>query len=81
MGLAINCFTEPGDKVMIMPPVYHPFRMVPEANGRQVVWNPLRELPGGRYEIDFDNLEKGCADQSCRMLILSSPHNPVGIVW
>ncbi len=81
IGLAINCFTEPGDKVAIMPPVYHPFRMVPEANRRQVVWNPLRELPGGRYEIDFDNLEKVCADQSCRMLILSSPHNPAGIAW
>lgn len=80
IGLAINCFTRPGDKVVIMPPVYHPFRIVPEENGRGVVWNPLRPLPDGRYVIDFDNLEKVCGSE-CRMLILSSPHNPAGIVW
>lgn len=81
IGLAINCFTRPGDKVVVMPPVYHPFRMVPQANGREVVWNPLRLLPDGRYEIDFGNLEDVCAGGGCRMLILSNPHNPAGMVW
>lgn len=80
IGLAINRFTEPGDKIIIQPPVYHPFRMVPEGNDREVVWNPLRELPDGGYEMDFDHLES-VIDSRCRMLILSNPHNPAGIVW
>lgn len=80
IGLVINRFSEPGDKVIVMPPVYHPFRIVPQENGREVVWNPLRELPDGRYDIDFDHLESVCDDR-CRILILSNPHNPAGIAW
>ncbi|MDE5660797.1 MAG: PatB family C-S lyase [Muribaculaceae bacterium] len=80
IGMAINVFVKPGEKVIIQPPVYHPFRLVPEANGREVVANPLRELPDGSYEIDFDNLAQ-VADSDCRMLILCNPHNPAGILW
>lgn len=80
IGLAINCFLKKDEKVVAMPPVYHPFYLVPLANGRKIVWNPLKEIPGGEYEIDFDNLAEVC-DDKCRMLILSNPHNPAGIVW
>lgn len=80
IGLAINCFLKPDEKVIIMPPVYHPFRLVPQFNGRGVVMNPLRPLPDGRYEIDFGNLQ-AVADEKCRMLILSNPHNPAGVAW
>ena len=81
IGMAINVFTDPGDKIIIQPPVYHPFRMVPEGNGREVVWNPLRELPSGGYGMDLEGLERLAADPSAKMLILSNPHNPAGIVW
>lgn len=81
IGLAINRFTSPGDRVIIQPPVYHPFRMVPEGNDREVVWNPLKELPGGGYDMNLDHLAELAADPACRMLILSNPHNPAGIVW
>ena len=80
IGMVINVFTRPGDKVIIQPPVYHPFRMTPEGNGREVVYNPLREKADGSYEMDFDNLE-AVADDRCRLLILSNPHNPAGIIW
>lgn len=80
IGMAINGFVAPDEKVIIMPPVYHPFRLVPQFNGREVVMNPLRETPEGKYEIDFENLEK-VADEKCRLLILSNPHNPAGIAW
>lgn len=87
IGLAINCFVAPDEKVIVMPPVYHPFRIVPELNGREVVWNPLKysenplsNLAADHYSIDFENLERVC-DDKCRMLILSNPHNPAGIVW
>ena len=80
IGMAINALLEKDDKVIIQPPVYHPFRLVPQKNGREVVFNPLREMPDGHYEMDFENLETVCDDR-CRMLILSNPHNPGGIVW
>lgn len=80
IGFAINVFTKPDEKVIIQPPVYHPFRLTPLGNNREVVYNPLRENPDGTYSMDFDNLEK-VADEKCRLLILSNPHNPAGIVW
>ena len=80
IGMAVNALLDKSDKVIIQPPVYHPFRLVPQRNGRQLVYNPLRKKSDGSYEMDFDNLEKVC-DSTCRMLILSNPHNPAGIVW
>lgn len=81
IGMAIEIFSNPGDKVIIQPPVYHPFRMVPEGDGRVVVENPLKPLPDGLYEMDFEHLEAVARDEQAKILILSNPHNPVGIVW
>ena len=80
VGAAVNVFVKPDEKVIIMPPVYFPFRLVPQGNGRQVVFNPLKKVEGGSYEIDFENLAR-VADDKCRLLLLSSPHNPAGICW
>lgn len=80
IGMAIVHLLKPGEKVIIQPPVYHPFRLVPEGNSVEVVYNPLKETPKGGYEMDFENLEK-VADEKCRLLILSSPHNPAGVAW
>ncbi|MDD6891118.1 MAG: aminotransferase class I/II-fold pyridoxal phosphate-dependent enzyme, partial [Bacteroidales bacterium] len=79
IAFALHCFTQEGDKVIIQPPVYHPFRLVPENMGREVVYNPLKEVDG-RYEMDFEQLES-IIDERCKVLILSSPHNPGGMVW
>ena len=80
IGLVVNFFVKEDEKVIIQPPVYHPFRLTPQGNGRQVVYNPLREEADGTYSMDFDNLE-AVADGKCRVLLLSNPHNPGGIVW
>lgn len=80
IGMVINVFVKEDEKVIIQPPVYHPFRLTPEGNHREVVYNPLIENPDGSYSMDFDNLEK-VADEKCRLLILSNPHNPAGITW
>lgn len=80
IGMAINVFVGEDEKVIIQPPVYHPFRLTPEGNKRKVVFNPLIENTDGTYSMDFDNLAK-VADEKCRLLILSNPHNPGGIVW
>lgn len=79
IGMVVNVFTSPGDKIIIQPPVYHPFRLVPLANGREIVFNPLSKRSDGLYEMDFSNLEK-VAD-GCKLLILANPHNPGGVVW
>ncbi|MDR2680116.1 MAG: PatB family C-S lyase [Tannerella sp.] len=79
IAFAVGKFTQEGDKVIIQPPVYHPFRLVPENMKREVVYNPLR-LVNGVYEMDFDSLTS-VMDERCKILILSNPHNPAGIVW
>ncbi len=78
--IAILALTEPGDGVIIQTPVYTPFQIAVKANGRTVVDNPL-VLRNGRYEMDFEDLEAKASQPTTRMLLLCSPHNPVGRVW
>ena len=80
IGMVINALLEKGDRIIIQPPVYHPFRLIPQGNGHELVFNPLHENEDGTYSMDFENLEAVC-DDTCRLLILSNPHNPSGIVW
>ncbi|MFE3975136.1 MULTISPECIES: MalY/PatB family protein [unclassified Peribacillus] len=79
LSLAIQSFTQTGDKIIIQPPVYHHFARVIQANGREIVNNPLK-LENGHYSIDFADLEAKI-DSTVKMLILCSPHNPIGRVW
>ena len=87
IGLVLECFFHPEVKVMIQPPVYHPFRNVPEGLGHEVVTNPLIPVYGSEgelvtYRMDFKDLDaKLEADPAIRVLILSNPHNPCGIAW
>ncbi|MFM1654547.1 MalY/PatB family protein [Brevibacillus sp. B_LB10_24] len=74
----VQSFTQPGDKVMFQPPVYYPFSKVIANNGREIVYNPLK-YENGRYQMDLDDLRKKIA--GVKLLILCSPHNPVGRVW
>lgn len=79
LNFAVQAFTEPGDKVIIQPPVYHPFRYSVTNNGRTVLNNPLI-CEGGAYRMDIDGLKRSIEGRT-KMLILSNPHNPVGRVW
>lgn len=79
IGMVINVFTNPGDEVLIMPPVYHPFRITTELNGRKVVNVPLKMDESGRYHMDLDSLEN--LDSNAKLLIMSNPHNPGGTIW
>ena len=77
IGLAVNFFTQPGDKVVIQSPVYHPFTNVPKGNGRIVLRNPLKD---GKMDLDhLDSLLT--AEAPVKMMILCSPHNPGGYLW
>lgn len=77
-AFALQCFTQPGDKVLVMSPVYHPFFLVTEKMGREVVRCPLC-LEEGQYKIDFDCFRQ--AIKGCKLFILCNPHNPGGRVW
>ena len=78
LGMAINCFTEPGDKVMIMPPVYGPFSWLNTRNNRELVECPM-VLKDGQYHMNLDFLRSH--EENVRLLILCNPHNPGGVVW
>ncbi len=84
IGMVIEAFLKPGDKVIIQTPVYHPFRLVPQAKDHEVVFNPLKPVYDKdrivTYEMDFEQLES-VIDERTRMLILCNPHNPAGICW
>ncbi len=78
LNAAVMAYTKPGDGVIVQPPVYFPFFSAAKQTDRKLVQNPL-SLEGNRYVIDFDHLEQ-CA-KNARLLLLCSPHNPVGRVW
>ena len=75
----IMSLCRPGDAVIVQPPVYAPFLSAPETCGRKLLLNPLK-VTKGRYTFNLDDLER-CASEGGRLLILCSPHNPVGRVW
>ena len=80
LSFIIRAFCQPGDKVVVQPPVYYPFFRVIENNGCHVVNNPLK-LSNKKYFIDWEDLERKVDDPRVKLLILCSPHNPVGRVW
>ena len=79
LNLCVHAFTRPGDGIIIQTPVYHPFYPAVERNGRRLIQNALR-FDGRRFTMDLDDLARK-ADAGARMIILCSPHNPVGRVW
>ncbi|HAF30952.1 MAG TPA: cystathionine beta-lyase [Bacteroidales bacterium] len=78
LNMLVLALTEKDDKIVLQPPVYHPFFYAINNNNRQLVENPL-VLKNGRYQIDFEDLEQKL--RGAKMLLLSNPHNPVGSVW
>ncbi|PSL44489.1 cystathionine beta-lyase [Salsuginibacillus halophilus] len=75
----IQTFTEEGDGVIIQTPVYYPFFPLVRNHNRHLIQNPLVETESG-YEINFTELESQMKE-GARMIVLCSPHNPVGRVW
>ncbi len=76
---AILALSQPDDAVIVQPPVYAPFLTAPQTIGRRLLLNPLT-FKDGRYRFDLEDFER-CAEQGGRILLLCSPHNPVGRVW
>ncbi|WP_308390012.1 PatB family C-S lyase [Acidithiobacillus sp. AMEEHan] len=79
LNAAVRAFSQPGDGIIVMPPVYPPFFAAVTGQGRRLISVPLRMDAGLRYEMDFASLAAQVAQ--AKMLLLCSPHNPVGRVW
>ncbi|NRB04966.1 MAG: pyridoxal phosphate-dependent aminotransferase [Rhodobacteraceae bacterium] len=78
-AMCVDAYTEPGDGVVLFTPVYHAFSKVIKAAGRRVVECQMVNT-NGRYEMDFDSYD-ALIDDTTRMIVLCSPHNPGGRVW
>ncbi len=79
INLAIQAFSEIGDEVIIQPPVYPAFASAITKNQRLVVENPL-SYRDETYRFDLEDLESKITSKT-KLLILCSPHNPMGRVW
>ncbi|MEZ5071421.1 MAG: PatB family C-S lyase [Bacteroidales bacterium] len=79
LNLCVMEFTEPGDRILVQPPVYFPFFTAVTGHGRTLVHNPLVK-EGARYAMDFDAMEEEF-QKGVRMFVFCHPHNPVGRVW
>lgn len=80
LNVLVETFVQPGEKVLIQRPVYHPFFSAIENNRSQIVSNSLI-YQDGRYCMDFEDLAQKAADPAVKMAILCNPHNPIGRAW
>ncbi len=78
LGLAIQCFSQPGDGILVQTPVYPPFMSLPTANDRKLVINRLL-FQEGQFQIDFEDFERKVS--TCKVFLLCNPHNPGGRIW
>ena len=80
LKVSVEAYCKPGEGVITFTPVYYPCYMAIEGHGCKVARCPLI-YKDNTYIIDFDLFEKLCAEENNKMLLLCSPHNPVGRVW
>lgn len=81
LGALVRILTKEGDGVLIQPPVYYPFKNMVVNNGRNLVVNPLVKDENDYYTMDYADLKEKLSQPTTKMMILCSPHNPVGRVW
>ena len=87
LGLLVRTFLEPGQGVILHPPVYFPFFGAVRNNGGRMLLCPLRREDGpgagdrNPYRLDLERFEKLAAEPDTRMTFLCTPQNPVGRVW
>lgn len=84
LSMAVRAFTNPGDRILNLPPVYYPFYKVAQLNDREIFDVPL--VRKSRWEMDFDTLDAALGRSAAegkpvKALLFSAPHNPTGRVW
>ncbi len=80
LSLSTLALTDPGDEIIIQPPIYPPFFEVVKNLDRKLILNPLKKTPSGKYIMDLDDLQQKISPRT-KLIFISNPHNPVGRVW
>ena len=80
LNLAVRAYTNKGDYVLLLTPVYGPFGAAVKAQDRIIADCPLH-YENNRYTVDFDAFEKTIVEKKVKLFLLCSPHNPIGRVW
>ena len=80
IGCAIRAFSEEGDEVIVMDPVYPPFYSMVKENNRGLLTHPLKQDDAGVYRFDLEQLSTQITSKT-KLLLFCSPHNPIGKVW
>lgn len=80
MGLVeiLRRVTQPGERVVVTPPVYPPFYDLVAESGAEVQRVPLRDTGIG-WELDLDGI-RGAFEDGATAMLLCNPHNPTGTV-
>ena len=79
IAACLKAFTQPGDKVLLMSPIYNCYFSCVRNYGCELVDVPLKTEGGNRYVIDFEALE--AAASGVKVMLICSPHNPAGRIW
>ena len=80
ISMAVQAFSNPGESIIIQPPVYYPFFECIRKNGRNIVESPL-VFKDNLYQMNLEDFEEKIVNNDVKMFIMCSPHNPVGRVW
>ncbi len=80
LSCAIRAITLPGEKVLVLTPVYNCFFSSIRNQGCEVLESRLVRQ-ADTYVVDFDDFEAKCADEKTTAFLLCNPHNPGGRVW
>jgi len=80
LSSSVRAFSKPGDRVVVLPPVYHIFYHSITNNGRMPLEVPLLSK-GGQYEIDWEGLERAYREEHPALILFCNPENPVGRLW
>ena len=80
LNMAVKTYTNEGDGVLVMRPVYYPFLNAIKNNKRKLI-NSSLVYSDGKYSINFTDLEKKIVDEKVKLMLFCNPHNPVGRVY
>jgi len=79
-NLVCQAVTQPGESILIQPPVYPPFFKAPQYDGAHAVYNNIVQDASGKYKVDLPAFESAL-EKDTRCFILCNPHNPIGRVY
>ena len=76
----IYSLTKEKDAILICEPVYNPFKAIIKASKRKAVVSNLI-YKDNAFKMNFNDIENKIVKNKVKMMILCSPHNPIGRVW